>query len=1301
MNSSESFLSDNFSSALEILKPAIALNTVFPSLPTVRPVKDKGVLSKDSPWFWSKPAGERGGKPPYQPVADGFTTRNGKVDPLQAGLSHHWLIYETNQVHVGDRPLANLVVTTGGFMYGLHSCFPITGIDLDEAIKHGATALSIGAVRFAVEEDGWSEWLDLLPEVTVTYRAGVAEWECVDKARGIRLIVQVRPNITARGMILKVHAAKAPANCRLSVFYGAMGYCKWPYSSFGQAEGGNAPNMIEIDCDGEFHGGGASARGASAQITTPTLPRALGYFHFSAAGAVSELAPESVFDTSNEKIRPDYDRRGAWERSCVRMSAPLASGQTSYGIAVWGADDYDQDFAAELKKRLKPEALAKPYLDEVWQVWFDCFIGKQLEPGKKFRAQVADPARAWADAEEFWNDRAQRWRIQTPDATLNACANWAGPTLEYFRLPPGYMVGEVMWNGYGHLTSGWQALGAIGDLDNLRAYLGIHAALRLTDAADFMQGSKVVENDGSEIPWGFMDLSAVIIEPMNAPWLDMLRMWWEWTGDTDALRALWPAVQGAIRGEMKLRDPNGDGLYHGFYEFWDCDYEQRGPKAAGETAWMISDLRAAAKMARALGYDDEATTYEREAEKSYAAFQRELWYPEIGQCGARTLDDQRYERASIHEVFIGAQRDVLSEKQAAQAFRRINYLYGQTSRFSFPILFKNDIYPIAWSQHYMPPGDTSATFNAAARCGLAEEFYPYLRTVAGTPLRSSHAGMGLSVGQDGAGDSLQHGNSDGQSPFAWAIVEGVFGIAPDGEAGKVRIAPNLPQDWPGARASFGDISLEIERSGERVRIWVEDRARRELRVLWPTRKAPRSVTMNGEPVQFRMKEGVNRALAEVCVKAIGAIELVYTFERAMIALAPYSAEVVAGNSHCLKVTGGRIAEIDDPQSSLAGHRISADGASVDVVPSGHGFHTFFARLESGALSYWFPVSWNVGFAWELVTDLEAPDPPRTDPIRQLWPKLDVVGRRVGVQLRNRQSQPMEEAVTFSIAGEVFQQCVRIEAGDVQDIGLPISDAAWGRLLPGAIEITAEIGSESQTAKVHVWPTSAESVASSVPAFPDTSRQILLDLSSAATLTAPAMKEIPVTLDWGGADHLIGWYHSEFVMNLLPERFEALPGLFFAIPPSPKAEDGSPMLVLAHAGEEGKMLPTRAAFTIDRHVTKIYALVVFAYYPIKAWSPQAEWLLSYTDSTTEVVSLTPPLDVDSVRHIDSPWSAPVRSVGKFLNESTEANDHSFGPFHAQVIDIKVDPLRVLKSLEARITSTESFMGILGVTMVKGE
>ena len=607
-------------------------------------------------------------------------------------------------------------------MYGHHDTFPITGVGKAETLPKGTANVNLGSVRFAVETDGDASspaaakaaqvvWLDQFPDIQVSYTAGLARWVCRHPGLGVELKLEIRPNVTARGLIARVTVAKAPAGARLQTFYGALGF-------YGMA-GVNDPNKIDL-------------RGSTIRMTSPALPRAISLFGLDQPEATAELAPGYVFDVNNEALTPIYDSKTVnLDHPCVRVSTSLVTGQVLHAIAVWGADGYDPAKMEATKKRLSLLAIAQPYYDKVWNTWFGNFIGKQLEPEQKFNKLMADPKAAWQTAEEYGQDRAARWSIHTPDKALNAAGNWAGQTLEYFRQPPGYMLGYLSWQGFGHITTGWYPLLHMGDGEKLAIALGTFAGTRLGEVKDFMDKEKIKANK-KEIPWVFLNLETTVSEPLNAPFIDHVWNLWQWTGDEGWLRALWPAVRDAIEGEMAIRDPDGDGLYHGFYEFWDCDAEQRGPKAAAETGWMISGLRSAARMAEALGYKEEAQKYRQAAERSDKAWQAQLWWPETGQCTGRTGDDQRYERASIHEVFIPALRGVMSEKQAAQALRRLRYLTARPAASGTPLMFKNDVWPILWSQHYMPPGDISMTYMAAAaRCGLGEEYFPCLTTVCG------------------------------------------------------------------------------------------------------------------------------------------------------------------------------------------------------------------------------------------------------------------------------------------------------------------------------------------------------------------------------------------------------------------------------------------------------------------------------------------------------------------------------------------------------------------------------------------
>lgn len=1265
----------------------IILKSESPSLPHYRNVVDKGIISKDSAWFWEDPAGNRGPKVPYEPAEEGYRMVNGKSHPLQGSHHQHWLIYQNNRIHVGDRPIINIRVIGGSFMYGTYDSFPITGIGLKDAVQNSTDSFSLGAARLAVYCGSKTKWLDEFEHIETTYKAGFAEWICRDESLGAKIKIQTRPNISARGFICKIQVQEAQPGTKLAAFYGLVGFSKWPYSNFIYSTGtstSNPPNKYRFINDGVL-------------VTSEALPRAQSYFGITGTCQTS-LAPENIFDIDNPAAKPIYDQNSNNMRQCAKFTTEIAGGQELYAISVWGADKYDKAKAQEVRSRLSSDALEEPFNNQIWLTWYDNFIGMQLEPETKFARLKTDPKKAWDEAEQFWIDRSERWHIETPNKSLNATANWTGQTLEYFRQPPGYMLAQLMWCGYGHITSGWGALGVMGDTENLRTLLAMHAATRQNPT---VAGGDPKNGAGNkEIRWTFLNLETTVSEPLNAPFVDHVWMCWQWSGDKQWLKALWPAVRDAIHGEMAARDPDGDGLYHGFYEFWDCDIEQRGPKAAAETAWMISGLKNAATMARAIGLFDEAEFYDAQSKKSYDAFQKQLWYSEIGQAGGRGADDQRYERASIHENFIGAQRGVLDQKQAAQAFRRLNYLYSQKSRWGLPLFFKNDVWPIIWSQHYMAPGDTSLTYMAAAKCGLADEFFPYMEVIAAAPLKSYHAGMGLSIGQDGATDSMQNANSDAQAPFAWAIAEGLFGVAPDGEPNRVLISPSIPSNWPRASARFGGICIDIINSEKKVNLIIADRQKRTLRIQWPTRREVKAVRSNGRKIDYKLQEAVNRALLEIVIKADNKLDLALEFGNEVLSISGPS-EVIKNKKFELTVANGKAALIDDPQKCFSAQRIAKNRVELNPVVSG--FHTIFVKVENKSLAYWAPVSFDVGPSFRIVEEYVAPDPPRKGVIKQVWPRMSTrmlpsfavpQQNELSVKLLNRSATDINSTAKVAIGGESYIQPVRCGPGKYAEVNIILSSKSWNNLLPGKTDFTVEINGVQETSHIYLWP---DEQGKNAPTVPDEARQMQLDLSAAKKLTAAEMKKVTVKQDFGGMDTLLGWYHPAFELKALPKKFEAFPGLIFTGSGITEPNASEPMIILARTVEPN--LPTSCTIPVNSNIERAYALVVLDYYPIKAYAPQAEWVLNYSDGTKDITQLIPPYNVDSMRRPESPGSFHVKNIGKFANEMAESADHFIGPFHAQVFDIKADSSKKLGSIEARITSTESFMGVIGVTLIK--
>lgn len=599
----------------------------------------------------------------------------------------------------------------------------------------------------------------------------------------------------------------------------------------------------------------------------------------------------------------------------------------------------------------------------------------------------------------------------------------------------------------------------------------------------------------------------------------------------------------------------------------------------------------------------------------------------------------------------------------------------------------------------MPPGDTSLTYMAAAKCGLADEFFPYMEVIAASPLKSYHAGMGLSIGQDGAIDSMQNGNSDAQSPFAWAVSEGLFGIAPDGVPGKILISPNIPSTWPQTSATIGGISLTIKQSKDKVSMNIKDSKSRTIRIQWPTKRIVKSVRLNGKKVKYQLISAVNRAIIEMNIKADTPLDVEYEFSNSQLGFDSLPNEVVVNKTVSIQANQGQIVEVDDPQKCLKDYAIRKN-INLDITPNAIGFHTIFIKLQNQNLSYWLPWSFNAGQAFEIVQEFQAPDPPREGVIKQLWPRI--VTRRLPsftmpeehqllIRFKNRDNQINTNA-KVCIKQRTATVPVNIAPGSFGEITVDIPATIWNQMLPGNLEFSVEINGLVQHGSIYLWPD--EELDGLKMASQD--RQIQLDFDGYRTCTAAAMKKISVKQDFGAIDTLLGWYHPKFTMNNLPQNFEAMPGLFFK-GIAGDSNDGEPMLVLAHTMDPNS--PTIAEFKVNQTIEQVYALVVIDYYPIKAYSPQAEWVLHYADGTSSVHQLVPPFNINSMRRPESVGSYAVKSVGQFENDMKQVSDHFFGPFHAQVISIPVEKNQTVKSIQAKITSTESFMGILGITLIK--
>eukprot|EP01035_Chromulina_nebulosa_P034539 gene34539-46347_t len=130
--------------------------------------------------------------------------------------------------------------------------------------------------------------------------------------------------------------------------------------------------------------------------------------------------------------------------------------------------------------------------------------------------------------------------------------------------------------------------------------------------------------------------------------------------------------------------------------------------------------------------------------------------------------------------------------------------------------------------------------------------------------------MGISPGNVGSMNYLdayrresQRDFADGAGVMSRAIVEGLFGIAPDALAGTLTVRPGFPAAWQRARMAHPDLGLDFARSGRTER-WTVSQAAQPgqsphpaLRFRQLTLRIPKAyqrvqrVTVNGAPAKWQ------------------------------------------------------------------------------------------------------------------------------------------------------------------------------------------------------------------------------------------------------------------------------------------------------------------------------------------------------------------------------------------------------------------------------------------------------------------
>ncbi|HVW21006.1 MAG TPA: DUF4450 domain-containing protein [Opitutaceae bacterium] len=573
---------------------------------------------------------------------------------------------------------------------------------------------------------------------------------------------------------------------------------------------------------------------------------------------------------------------------------------------------------------------------------------------------------------------------------------------------------------------------------------------------------------------------------MNLVYIDEVFRHLLWTGDLAFARRMWPVIERHLAWERRLFrrtfGPDHLPLYEGYCCIWASDdLEYEGGGAAHASAYNYYENVMAARLARRLGADP--APYEREARLIWKGMHQELWLPERGWFGEwkDLLGRQMvHESPALWTFYHTLDSAAATPREAWQMSRFIDTQIahiplrgpGMPEDGSY-VLPTTNWMPYTWSTNNVVMAEVMHTALGYWQAGRADEAY---RMFKGALLASMYAGLcpgnaGMTTTFDMARGESQRDFADGIGTSSRALVEGLFGVAPDALAGELRIRPGFPSAWDRARLRHPDFDFSYERQGLADRYRVAARFPRPMRLeleLAARRDRVRSVTLNGAPVAWRpVEEAVGQPRIAIDADAAADFEIAVTWAGAAPAPPVGPARVARGGEFRLAAGGAVVTAVADPQHALGG-QWTGEQAPLPVTGLS-GQRTIFAFCRQGEMHWWAPV------AFEVTAERAQPAAAEPAPAAPRYDTVDLAGLfndRVTQIYRHDYLSPRSPYCSLAMPKQGIGTWCRPTAGAViDDSGLRrAADAGHGRIaLPsGVVFAVPGTGGAPNIAFVSQW-----------------------------------------------------------------------------------------------------------------------------------------------------------------------------------------------------------------------------------------
>ncbi|HBE40321.1 MAG TPA: hypothetical protein DDW27_03810 [Bacteroidales bacterium] len=1172
-----------------------------------------------------------------------------------AGPNDYQPYNEGSFMKTNGRSEQTYVITTGVWRL-LVGDRPVIG--LDQRNTRGAYArpgilphLAVkGKIRLQVSNKRSTKYLEDFSKITTILSAGEPKWICEDND------LQVKVNLTA-------HAFLEDFGCAV----------------IAQIESGNKENRIELN----WHYENAD--------------------HIRDASSFMEFSYDKYTRIFVGNTRKETNYHNGVAKTVIDGNTAKPAADTL--VCVWGYTDYDRDEVANAYKRLwfRPFP-SKEWSEQMQNNWFHHWIGRGLEPDKKFIKVLENPAVPVKESKEFWKSMRNRIRVKTGDERFDNAVQSLGSRLISNYEYPGYPHGSNYMK-YGKINCGLYAHEAA----------GFHGEVATT--LKFIAGTQCVKGRQRYMMPDF--LISQWAEEMNPYFIDQIWYHYRWTGDREFLFEMWPSARRALEHLISTSDPDHDGFFTGIYENWNGDAKDRGGRGALWTGLCANALRIGFNIASLFedvdwtlesqapkpADNDFRLRYKRLLQRAEAAYE-ELYNKKIGAYSSGDWDSELRNMPGNEESNYNIWRGMGDPLRNYTSMRFIRDTYHEKSDNGI-FEFSNKDWPVCWSNHYDSFSDAMSSVASAAMANDINNFWPLLKTAAeGIYTRPECTVL--------AGGASQLSLESDQM-FMMAVLDNIFGIKPYFGENLLVIRPSFPDAWKNPEIELPDVSYKYIEEENGINLVVNTPVERILKAEIPLKQQVKEVTVNGRQVEYETRKEVN--CCRLIIKSDAS-----TRHEIKVSFVPNNF-YPEGNVNCIvkEMTSFRfdnveLVKVENPQIYFG--TVTIKGNLIEVRPEKTGNFTLFAELKNGNVSWYQPIELIVKEPWSIIEEYKAWDGEPGTSAKLLSPSINKQKKVLQFKLENNTSERQTGEMIVEITGQQVSKTVALPPYRSVRFEIPVKNLLK-QMSPGTVLFKVMFKDDVKISHATDW----ELPVTDLPG----KRVIPLDIRNYYNISLSQLYGTGYfkwRTDYTGAAVGVDWRDTLYVDRLgyklfvpptsvisygiLPEQHSPawwsvpdIPDTLEYPVPFPFTEhrrNKNNVIALVNA-ENNRNLPGEAILELKRplRAEKIYLMTANLTKTCKSYYPAAEVEVEYETGKNQIVQLTPPYNMPSMIQAFCPDALQI-PLGKIENNQVFLSGVIPG---ISVTDIVTDPARKITKMTFKCVTSETVLGIIGINLLQAE